>query len=140
MIMSSLYFTKEIPFHDVYIYATILAKDGSRMSKSKGNGVDPMDLIAKYGADAMRYNLLTLITNNQDVKFDAVLDKKTRELIESPRTDQARSFVTKIWNASRFVQMNLDGYTAGMPKAETPEDAWMFSRLAKVVAETTESA
>ena len=138
MIMSSLYFPKEIPFHDVYIYATILAKDGSRMSKSKGNGVDPMDLIAKYGADAMRYNLLTLITNNQDVKFDAVLDKKTRELIESPRTDQARSFVTKIWNASRFVQMNLDGYTAGMPKAETPEDAWMFSRLAKVVAETTE--
>jgi len=138
MIMSSLYFTKEIPFHDVYIYATILAKDGSRMSKSKGNGVDPMDLIAKYGADAMRYNLLTLITNNQDVKFDAVLDKKTRELVESPRTDQARSFVTKIWNASRFVQMNLDGYTTGMPKAETPEDAWMFSRLAKVVAETTE--
>ena len=138
MIMSSLYFTKEIPFHDVYIYATILAKDGSRMSKSKGNGVDPMDLIAKYGADAMRYNLLTLITNNQDVKFDAVLDKKTCELVESPRTDQARSFVTKIWNASRFVQMNLDGYTAGMPKAETPEDAWMFSRLAKVVAETTE--
>lgn len=138
MIMSSLYFTHEIPFHDVYIYATILAKDGSRMSKSKGNGVDPMDLIAKYGADAMRYNLLTLITNNQDVKFDAVLDKKTKELLESPRTDQARSFVTKIWNASRFVQMNLDGYLPGEPKAKTPEDAWMFSRLARVVAETTE--
>ena len=138
MIMSSLYFTKEIPFHDVFIYATILAKDGSRMSKSKGNGVNPMDLIAKYGADAMRYNLLTLITNNQDVKFDAVLDKKTKELLESPRTDQARSFVTKIWNASRFVQMNLDGYTPGEPKAQTPEDAWMFSRLARVTAETTE--
>ena len=138
MIMSSLYFTKEIPFHDVFIYATILAKDGSRMSKSKGNGVNPMDLIAKYGADAMRYNLLTLITNNQDVKFDAVLDKKTKELLESPRTDQARSFVTKIWNASRFVQMNLDGYTPGEPKAKTPEDAWMFSRLARVTAETTE--
>ena len=138
MIMSSLYFTKEIPFHDVFIYATILAKDGSRMSKSKGNGVNPMDLIAKYGADAMRYNLLTLITNNQDVKFDAVLDKKTKELLESPRTDQARSFVTKIWNASRFVQMNLGGYTSGEPKAKTPEDAWMFSRLARVTAETTE--
>ena len=138
MIMSSLYFTKEIPFHDVFIYANILAKDGSRMSKSKGNGVNPMDLIAKYGADAMRYNLLTLITNNQDVKFDAVLDKKTKELLESPRTDQARSFVTKIWNASRFVQMNLGGYTSGEPKAKTPEDAWMFSRLARVTAETTE--
>ena len=138
MVMSSLYFTDEVPFHDVYIYATILAKDGSRMSKSKGNGVDPMDLIGKYGADAMRYNLLTLITNNQDVKFDANLDKKTRELIDSPRTEQARSFVTKIWNASRFVQMNLDGYEPGPAKAETPEDAWMLSRLAKVVAESTE--
>ncbi len=138
MIMSSLYFTDEVPFRDVYIYATILAKDGSRMSKSKGNGVDPMALIKKYGADAMRYNLLTLITTNQDVKFDANIDKKTKELIDSPRTEQARSFVTKIWNASRFVQMNLDGYTPGAPKAETAEDAWMLSRLAKEVAEATE--
>ncbi|MDD6693624.1 MAG: valine--tRNA ligase [Olsenella sp.] len=137
MIMSSLYFTDEVPFHDVYIYATILAKDGSRMSKSKGNGVDPMDLIEKYGADAMRYNLRTLITNNQDVKFDANLDKKTRKLIDSPRTDAARSFVTKIWNASRFVQMNLGGYTPGEPKAETPEDAWMLSRLARIVESST---
>jgi len=137
MVMSSLYFCDEIPFEDVYIYATILAKDGSRMSKSKGNGVDPMDLMNKYGADAMRFNLLTLITNNQDVKFDANIDKKTHELIDSPRTEQARGFVTKIWNASRFVQMNLDGYEPGAPKAETPEDAWMLSRLAKMVASAT---
>ena len=139
MIMSSLYFCDEIPFEDVYIYATILAKDGSRMSKSKGNGVDPMDLMNKYGADAMRFNLLTLITNNQDVKFDANIDKKTHELIDSPRTEQARGFVTKIWNASRFVQMNLEGYEPGDPKAETPEDAWMLSRLAKMVATATEA-
>ena len=138
MIMSSLYCTGEIPFHDVYIYATILAKDGSRMSKSKGNGVDPMQLMDKYGADAMRYNLLTLITNNQDVKFDANIDKKTKQLIDSPRTEQARAFVTKIWNASRFVQMNLEGYEPGAPKAETAEDAWMLSRLARAVAEATE--
>ena len=137
MIMSSLYCTDEIPFHDVYIYATILAKDGSRMSKSKGNGVDPMALMEKYGADAMRFNLLTLITNNQDVKFDANIDKKTKELIDSPRTEQARAFVTKIWNASRFVQMNLDGYEPGPAKAETPEDAWMLSRLARTVADAT---
>ena len=137
MVMSSLYFVDQIPFEDVYIYATILAKDGSRMSKSKGNGVDPMDLMKKYGADAMRFNLLTLITNNQDVKFDANIDKKTHELIDSPRTEQARGFVTKIWNASRFVQMNLDGYEPGAPKAETPEDAWMLSRLAKMVASAT---
>lgn len=137
MVMSSLYFTDEVPFHDVYIYATILAKDGSRMSKSKGNGVDPMDLIDKYGADAMRHNLLTLITTNQDVKFDADIDKKTRKLIKSDRTDSARSFVTKIWNASRFVQMNLDGYIPGAPVAKTPEDAWMLSRLARAVTTAT---
>ncbi len=139
MIMSSLYFTDEVPFRDVYIYATILAKDGSRMSKSKGNGVNPMDLIDKYGADAMRFNLLTLITTNQDVKFDANINRKTKELLGSPRTEQARGFVTKIWNASRFVQMNLEGYVPGDPKAETPEDAWMLSRLAKVVASSTQA-
>lgn len=138
MIMSSLYFTDEVPFHDVYIYATILAKDGSRMSKSKGNGVDPMELIEKYGADAMRFNLLTLVTNNQDVKFDATIDKKTHELLESPRTEQAKGFVTKIWNASRFVQMNLDGYEPGPAAAVTEADAWMLSRLAREVALATE--
>ncbi|MGI6031846.1 MAG: valine--tRNA ligase [Coriobacteriales bacterium] len=138
MVMSSLYFTHEIPFHDVFIYATILAKDGSRMSKSKGNGVDPMDLIEKYGADAMRYNLLTLVTNNQDVKFDANIDKKTHKLIDSPRTDAARNFVTKIWNASRFVLMNLDGYEPGEPEAATRADAWILSRLAKLTRSVTD--
>ena len=84
MIMSSLYFIGEIPFEDVFIYATILARTAAAWSKSKGNGVDPMDLIAMYGADAMRFNLLTLVTNNQDVKFDANIDKKTHELVDSP--------------------------------------------------------
>ena len=137
MIMSSTYFLKEIPFKDVVIYATILAKDGTRMSKSKGNGVDPMDLISMYGADAMRFNLLTLVTNNQDVRFDADIDKKTHELIGSPRTESARAFVTKIWNASRFVLGNLDGFTPGEPRVVSQADAWIFSRLAKLSAEVT---
>ena len=137
MIMSSTYFLKEIPFKDVFIYATILAKDGTRMSKSKGNGVDPMDLISMYGADAMRFNLLTLVTNNQDVRFDADIDKKTHELLGSPRTESARAFVTKIWNASRFVLGNLDGFTPGEPRAVSQADAWIFSRLAKLSAEVT---
>ncbi len=137
MIMASTYFCKEIPFKDVVIYATILAKDGTRMSKSKGNGVDPMDLIAMYGADAMRFNLLTLVTNNQDVRFDADIDKKTHELIGSPRTEQARAFVTKIWNASRFVLGNLDGFTPGEPVARTQADAWIFSRLARLAEQVT---
>ena len=137
MIMSSTYFLKEIPFKDVVIYATILAKDGTRMSKSKGNGVDPMDLISMYGADAMRFNLLTLVTDNQDVRFDADIDKKTHELLGSPRTESARAFVTKIWNASRFVLGNLDGFTPGEPRAVSQADAWIFSRLAKLSAEVT---
>lgn len=135
MVMSSLYFTGEIPFEDVVIYATILAKDGSRMSKSKGNGVDPMDLIAMYGADAMRFNLLTLVTNNQDVRFDA--DIKDGVLVASPRTEAARGFVTKIWNAARFVGMNLEGYTPGEPSVQTPADAWILSRLAKLSESVT---
>ena len=138
MVMSSLYFLDEVPFHDVVIYPTILAKDGSRMSKSKGNGVNPMDLIDMYGADAMRYNLLTLCTTNQDVKFDADIDKKTKALKGSARTEQARSFVTKIWNASRFLLMNMDGSAPGEPVAETAADAWMFSRLAKATRMVTE--
>ena len=137
MIMSSTYFLGEIPFKDVVIYATILAKDGTRMSKSKGNGVDPMDLISMYGADAMRFNLLTLVTNNQDVRFDADIDKKTHALIGSPRTESARAFVTKIWNASRFVLGNLDGFTPGEPRAVSQADAWIFSRLAKLSAAVT---
>ncbi len=137
MIMSSTYFLGEIPFKDVVIYATILAKDGTRMSKSKGNGVDPMDLISMYGADAMRFNLLTLVTNNQDVRFDADIDKKTHELLGSPRTESARAFVTKIWNASRFVLGNLDGFTPGEPRAVSQADAWIFSRLAKLSVEVT---
>ena len=135
MVMSSLYFTDQIPFEDVVIYATILAKDGSRMSKSKGNGVDPMDLINMYGADAMRFNLLTLVTNNQDVRFDA--DIKDGALVGSPRTESARGFVTKIWNAARFVGMNLDGYTPGEPSIQTPADAWILSRLARLSTNVT---
>ena len=117
MIMASTYFCKEIPFM-IGHHATILAKDGTRMSKSKGNGVDPMDLIDMYGADAMRFNLLTLVTNNQDVRFDADIDKKTHKLLGSPRTEQARAFVTKIWNASRFVLGNLR-LKPGAPMART---------------------
>ena len=138
MVMSSLYFTDQIPFHDVVIYPTILAKDGSRMSKSKGNGVDPMDLIAMYGADAMRFGLLGLVTSNQDVRFDADIDKNTKQLLGSPRTENAKAFVTKIYNASRFVLTNLDGFVPGEPKVQSGADAWILSRLAKLAAEATE--
>ena len=139
MVMSSLYFTEQIPFHDVVIYPTILAKDGSRMSKSKGNGVDPMDLMAMYGADAMRFGLLGLVTSNQDVRFDADIDKKTKQFLGSPRTENAKAFVTKIYNASRFVLSNLDeGFVPGAPAVQTGADAWIFSRLGKLAAEVNQ--
>ncbi len=134
MVMSSLYFTKQVPFHDVVIYPTILAKDGSRMSKSKGNGVDPMDLMRMYGADAMRFGLLGLVTTNQDVRFDADIDKKTKEFQGSARTEAAKAFVTKIYNASRFVLSNIyEGFERVEPRALTNADAWVFSRLGKLV-------
>ena len=136
MIMSSEYFLHEEPFHDVVIYPTVLAKDGSRMSKSKGNGVNPMDLMSMYGADAMRFNLLSLFTANQDVRFDADFDKN-KQFVGSARTEQAKAFITKIWNASRFLLMNMEGYTPGEPVAETAADAWIFSRLAKMVRDVT---
>jgi valyl-tRNA synthetase len=137
MVMSSLYFMDEVPFKDVVIYPTILAKDGSRMSKSKGNGVDPMDLMGMYGADAMRFGLLGLVTSNQDVRFDANIEKDTKKFLGSPRTENAKAFVTKIYNASRFVLSNLDeGFEPGEPAVQTGADAWIFSRLAKLAAET----
>ena len=97
-----------------------------------------MVLMDRYGADAMRFNLLSLFTANQDVKFDADIDPKTREFLGSPRTEQARAFVTKIWNASRFLLMNMEGYTPGEPRVETLADAWLRSRLAKTVAAVPE--
>lgn len=138
MVMSSYSFLDTKPFDDVFIHATILAKDGSRMSKSRGNGVDPMELIGQYGADAMRFNLLSLVTGNQDVKFDAEHYEKTGEFLGSPRTAAAKGFVTKIWNACRFALLNLEGYTPGPPKAQTPEDKWMLSRLASMVDVATQ--
>ena len=126
MIMSSLYFLDEIPFKDVIIHATVLAKDGSRMSKSKGNGVNPLKLIDDYGADAMRFGLLSFVSSNQDVRFD------------EDKIKNSKNFVTKIWNASRFVVSNLDGYTPGEPVVVTPADAWIFSRLARLSQTVTQ--
>jgi len=97
MIMTGLDFMGEIPFRDVYIHATVLDDKGARMSKSKGNGVDPLDLIERYGADALRFYLLQNAGKSQDIKF---------------REDSVRlagTFCNKLWNASRFVLSNLEG-------------------------------
>lgn len=119
MIMMSLYFVKEIPFKDVYIYATVLTDKGERMSKSLGTGVDPMEIIDTKGADALRFTLLSQSGYNQDLRYS---DRKT---------DDARNFCNKIWNASRFILMNLEGYDTNAPKEFNTLDKWILSRLAR---------
>jgi valyl-tRNA synthetase len=98
MIMSGYEFTSKKPFSDVYIHATVFNKEGKRMSKSLGTGVDPLELIDKYGADATRFGLLWQVAQGQDLKFseDALL--------------MSQRFANKIWNAARFVMMNLTDY------------------------------
>lgn len=122
MVMASLYCTEQIPFEHVLIHPTVMGADGKPMSKSRGNGVDPLRLMTDYGADGMRFGLLMQVTGSQDLKFNE--DK----LISS------RNFANKIRNAARFVSMNLDGYVLGAPEPVTPADRWIFSRLASLVA------
>jgi valyl-tRNA synthetase len=109
-----------IPFTDVYIHATVLDDKGRRMSKSLGNGIDPIDLIDKYGADATRFSLMQQAGKNQDIKYS------------EQRTEIAGNFCNKLWNASRFVLMNLDESATGeLPERDTltPADRWILSRL-----------
>ena len=103
MLMTGLTFMGEKPFADVYIHATVLDKKGRRMSKSKGNGIDPVDMIEKYGADALRFSLLRLASKGQDIRFS------------EERVPEARNFGNKIWNAARFVLLNL-GEEAPTPR------------------------
>ena len=123
MVMASEYCTGQIPYEHVIIHPTVMGADGKPMSKSRGNGVDPLRLMRDYGADGMRFGLLMQVTGSQDLKFNE--DK----LVSS------RNFANKIRNAARFVGMNLDGYEPGAPEPTTPADRWIFSRLAKLVAE-----
>ena len=95
MLMTGLEFVGEKPFAEVYIHATVLDSKGRRMSKSKGNGIDPVDMIEKYGADALRFSLLRLASKGQDIKFS------------ESRVPESRNFGNKIWNAARFVLMNV---------------------------------
>ena len=126
MVMNGIDFMGDVPFSDVIIHPTVFNAEGKRMSKSLGTGVDPLDLMEHYGADGMRFGLMLQVTGNQDIKFSE--DK----LLSS------RNFANKIWNASRFVLMNMEGYTPGEPVADTVADAWILSRLADLSARVDE--
>ena len=179
MVLTGLYNVGDIPFHDVFIHPKILDGYGEGMSKSKGNGVDPIDVMEKFGADALRFALAYLTTETQDIRMPVEFEcphcqkliEQTKEnrvrprikckhcgkefstqwaekpddkalprgAVVSERFELGRNFCNKLWNASRFTLMNLEGYSPGAV-AEVDllvEDRWILSRLATVTQETT---
>jgi len=138
MVMMSLENTGKVPFTDVFIHGKILDGKGETMSKSKGNGIDPLDIIETYGADAMRFSLAHMTTESQDMRMPVVKDEKGRNI--SGKFDIGRNFCNKLWNASRFAMMNLDGIDPAEfdPQRMTITDKWVLSRLSAVIADVTE--
>lgn len=119
MIFSGIEHTGKVPFHDVNIHGLILDGQGRKMSKSLGNGIDPIEVIEKYGADTLRFSLITGVTPGNDIRF------------HWEKVENTRNFANKIWNASRFVIMNLEGYEKIEinPDEYTLADRWIISRL-----------
>ncbi|MFS8838850.1 valine--tRNA ligase [Synechococcus sp. R6-5] len=130
MAMMGSQFTGQIPFKDVYINGLVRDEHGAKMSKTKGNGIDPLELLDKYGTDALRYALVKEVVGaGQDIRL--AYDRKTGE---SASVEAARNFANKIWNASRFVLINLEGQTPAQLGSPAPEalelaDRWILSRL-----------
>ncbi len=126
MIFAGLHFMDAKPFNEVFIHGLILDAQGRKMSKSLGNGVDPLEIIDQYGADALRLMLITGNTPGNDFRFQV------------ERLEAARNFVNKLWNASRFVLMNLKDYQAGSAKASyTLADKWILDSLRQTVETST---
>ena len=127
-----------VPFRDVFIHAVIQDGEGRKMSKSLGNGVDPLDIIATHGADAMRFTLCQMTTQTQDVRMPVAKDPATGKNT-SPKFDLGRNFATKLWNATRFALTFLsttDTSTAALsPASLSLTDRWMLSRLARATFE-----
>jgi valyl-tRNA synthetase len=128
MIFTALEFTGEIPFKDVLIHGLVRDAEGRKMSKSLGNGVDPLDVIAEYGADAMRFMLSTGSTPGQDLRY------------RTEKVEQARNFANKIWNASRFALMNLEGFRPediDLNGELSTADRWILHRFNETVRDIT---
>ena len=128
MIFQSLEFTGERPFENVLIHGLIRAEDGRKMSKSLGNGIDPMEIIDQYGADALRWFLSNGSSPGQDMRFSY------------EKMDAAWNFINKIWNASRFVLMNVEGLTLedlSLQGEKTVADRWILSRLNETIEKVT---
>src|SRR5205823_3891999 len=181
MVITGLYNTGKVPFHHVYIHPKILDGFGETMSKSKGNGIDPLDIIERYGTDALRFGMVHVATETQDSRMPVAnvcphcgtlvpvkqehMYLRTRKVAcpsckkpfrpggpwpaddpelktakqASERFEIGRNFANKIWNAARFILMNLEGYSPQALKVnELPiEDRWILSRLASTTEEVT---
>jgi valyl-tRNA synthetase len=127
MMMMGLYVMKEVPFRDVYIHALVRDEKGQKMSKSKGNVIDPIELVDAYGADALRFTLAAMAAQGRDIK------------LARARVEGYRNFATKLWNAARFAEMNGSSPTADFdPRgARTTLNRWILGETAKAAAETT---
>ena len=141
MVMMGRYCMGEAPFRDVFIHAMIQDGDGRKMSKSLGNGIDPLDIIDSHGADAMRFTLVSMTTQTQDVRMP--VEKLTlpdgRKANTSPKFDAGRNLCNKLWNASRFVMMNMTAIPAWSQIKPTAHlaDAWIISRLNACVRDSS---
>ena len=129
MMMMGLHFMKEVPFKDVYIHALVRDEKGAKMSKSKGNVIDPLNLIDQYGADALRFTLAAMAAQGRDIK------------LATSRVEGYRNFATKLWNACRFAEMNG---CVGVPgfdptTAQQPLNRWIAHETARAARETTEA-
>ena len=127
MIFSGCAHTGKTPFHTVFIHGLVRDDKGRKMSKSLGNGIDPLEMAEKYGADALRFNLITGNSPGNDMRF----------YVE--KCEAMRNFANKIWNASRFVMMNLTITENQLPETLEPEDKWILCRLGEVINEVTEN-
>jgi valyl-tRNA synthetase len=129
MMMMGLHFMKEIPFHDVYIHALVRDASGAKMSKSKGNVIDPLALIDEYGADALRFTLAAMAAMGRDIK------------LSTQRVEGYRNFATKLWNAARFAEMNGCATVAKFDPKSAKEtlNRWIAHETAKAAAEVTEA-
>jgi valyl-tRNA synthetase len=141
MVMMGQYCVGDIPFSDVFIHAMIQDGDGRKMSKSLGNGIDPLVAIDSHGADAMRFTLASMTTQTQDVRMPVQKMELPdgRTVNTSPKFDIGRNFCNKLWNASRFALTNLEGIVPEQFDKDkmTIVDRWILSRLAKTAEQVT---
>ena len=126
MIYSGLEYMKEKPFENVFIHGIVRDSQGRKMSKSLGNGIDPLEIIEKYGTDSLRFSLILGITAGNDIRYS------------NEKLEAASNFANKLWNASKFVLMNLEDYDENVKIEELAlEDKWILSKLNRVIKEVT---